>query len=69
MHCQTRLDQLDLDNARDKLDKDLRDRMASKLIFLLENEDMMTYKIDPSIDTEVPNIIQFSSKIWTHEVC
>ena len=59
MHFQNRLDQLDLDDARDKLDKDFRDRMAYKQIFLLENEDMMTSKLDPSIDTEVPDIKRF----------
>ena len=69
MHFQNRLDQHDLDEARDKLDKDFRDRMASKKIFLLENEDMMTSKLDPSIDTEVPDIKRFRPEILTHEVC
>ena len=33
--------------------------MAYKQIFLLENEDMMTSKLDPSIDTKVPDIKRF----------
>ena len=37
MHFQNRRDQYDLDEARNKLDKDFRDRMVSKQIFLLEN--------------------------------
>ena len=69
MHFQNRLDQLDLDDARDKLDKDLRNRMASKQNFLWENKDMMTSKLDPSSDTEVPNIKRFRPEILTHEVC
>ena len=63
MHFQNRFDHFDLDDARDKLDKDFRDRMASKQIFLLENEDMMTSKLDPSIDTEVPDIKRFRPEI------
>ena len=35
----------------------------------LENEDMTTSKIDPSIDTEVPEIKRFRPEILTHEVC
>ena len=69
MHFQNRLDQLDLDDARDKLDNDFRDRMASKQIFLFEIEDMMTSKLDPSIDTEVPDIKRFRPVIMTHKVC
>ena len=69
MHFQNRLDQHDLDEARDKLDKDFRDRMASKQIFLFENEDMMTSKLDPSIDNKVPDIKRFRPEILTHEVC
>ena len=43
--------------------------MASKHIFLLENEDMMTSKLESSIDTEVLDINRFRPKIFTHEVC
>ena len=66
MHFQNRHHQHDLDDAHDKLDKDFRDRMASKHIFLLENEDMITSKIYPSIDTEVPDIKRFRPEILTH---
>ena len=69
MHFQNRLDRLDLDDARDKLEKDFRDRMASKQICLLENEDIMTSKLDPSSDTEVPDIKRFRPEILTQEVC
>ena len=69
MHFQNRLDQLDLDDACNKLDKDFRDRMASKQSFLFENDDIMTNKLDPSSDTEIPDIKRFRPEILTHEVC
>ena len=43
--------------------------MASKQIFLLENEDMMTSKLDSSSDTKEPDIKQFRPEMLTHIVC
>ena len=40
--------------------------MASKHIIRLENEDMMTNKIDPSIEIEAFDIKRFRHEIFSH---